>query len=123
MKYALVVDDEFINRQIVREVLESLGYNVQEASDGQQAVDCFQQQEIKFDLITMDFNMPNKNGVQAIREIREINQTTPIIGITAAASIMRLELKQEKNIKILEKPLDSAELKLVLDEFAIEIKL
>ena len=116
MKYALVVDDESLNRQIVRAMLENLGYEVQEASDGQQAVDCFQKQERQFDLVTMDFNMPNKNGVQAIREIREINQITPIIGITAAASIMRFELKQEKKIKILEKPLDSADLKMALDE-------
>lgn len=116
MKYALVVDDEYHNRQIIRKILEQLGYDVQEASDGQQAVDCFQKQERKFDLITMDFNMPIKNGVEAIREIRESDQTTPIIGITASASIMRLELAQEKKIKILEKPLDTAEFKMALDE-------
>lgn len=116
MKYALVVDDEPSNRQIVRAVLEKLGYEIQEASDGQQAVDYFHNIERQFDLVTMDFNMPIKNGVQAIREIRTMNQTTPIIGISAAASIMRLELKHEKKIKVLAKPLDSAELKMALDE-------
>ncbi len=60
--------------------------------------------------------MPVKNGVEAIREIRKIDQTTPIIGITAAAAIMRMELAQEEKIKILEKPLDSDELERALSE-------
>src|SRR5579872_902980 len=119
MKYALVVDDEPHNRKIIREILEKLGYEVHEAYDGQHAVDYFQQQDRKFDLITMDFNMPNKNGVQAIREIRMMDQTTPIVGITAAPTMMRMELKQEKKIKILEKPLDSDELERALDELEI----
>ncbi len=116
MKLALVVDDESLNRQIVRDMLEKLGYDVEEAADGQEAVDHFQKADKKFDLVTMDFNMPIKNGVEAIREIREINPLIPVVGITAAASIMRMELKQEKKIKILEKPLDSDELKVALDE-------
>jgi two-component system, sensor histidine kinase len=119
MKYALVVDDQAFTRKIIRQILEDLAYEVLEAADGQEAVEIFQQAEKKLDLITMDFNMPIKNGVEAVKEIRQINKIIPIIGISAAASVMRSHLKYETKISVLDKPVDKLALEAAIMELDI----
>ena len=120
MKYALVVDDEYLNREVIRLYLEELFYEVIEASNGEEAVAIFEKSPQKFNLITMDYNMPRMDGVEAINYIRNQNQKIPIIGISAAAQIMHRQLKKPHNIRVLRKPLDKAEFELVIKELALE---
>ena len=81
----LLVEDEPISREVVRELIQDAGLAVETAEDGAQAV--AMAQAARYDLILMDMQMPNMNGVDATRAIRAAgeNRTTPIVAITANA--------------------------------------
>ncbi|AFU98630.1 response regulator [Simiduia agarivorans] len=81
----LLVEDNEINQEIAREIFESAGFNVNVASNGQDAVDWFSQGHA--DLILMDVQMPVLDGESATRTIRatEKGQSVPIIAMTANA--------------------------------------
>ncbi len=80
----LVADDSRTMRTIIRRSLESLGVsNIAEAGDGAEAFTLFQQKA--FNLVLTDWNMPIKNGLDLIRDIRSQNKQVPIIMITTEA--------------------------------------
>ena len=76
----LVVDDEERIRQIIRKYAEFEGYQVEEASNGMQAVHICRLEN--FDLIIMDIMMPELDGFSACREIRKTT-STPVIMLSA----------------------------------------
>ncbi|MBD5502168.1 MAG: response regulator transcription factor [Lachnospiraceae bacterium] len=77
----LVVDDEARMRKLVKDFLSKSGYEVIEAGDGKAALDIFyEQQDIA--LIILDVMMPNMDGWQTCREIREYSKV-PVIMLTA----------------------------------------
>ncbi|QDP40503.1 response regulator transcription factor [Radiobacillus deserti] len=76
----LVVDDEERIRRLIRMYLEREGYEIEEAEDGNQAVEYALQQN--YALIILDIMMPGKDGIEACKEIRE-SSSTPIIMLTA----------------------------------------
>ena len=80
MPRILVVDDEFRIRQIIRKYAEFEGYEVEEATDGMQAIEICRKE--RFDLIIMDVMMPELDGFSACREIRKFCDT-PIIMLSA----------------------------------------
>jgi PAS domain S-box-containing protein len=82
-KQILVVEDNHINRTVLRELLLETGARVCEAVNGQDGVD--QARAQRFDLIFMDFSMPVMDGLAACRAIRAggICRATPVIGFTA----------------------------------------
>ena len=80
MSKILVVDDEFRIRQIIRKYAEFEGYEVDEATDGMEAIQICRKKE--FDLIIMDVMMPELDGFSACREIRKFRDT-PIIMLSA----------------------------------------
>ena len=84
----LIAEDTDSNFQYLRDLLVSLGYRVQRAMNGQEAVDLCD--EIKPDLVLMDIDMPVMNGLDAIRILREDPDTAalPIIAVTAMASVV-----------------------------------
>lgn len=76
----LVVDDEKLIRDVIKEYLTLEGYEVSEASDGVEAVDKAKTND--YDLIIMDIMMPNKDGYQACKEIKQ-EKSVPFIMLSA----------------------------------------
>lgn len=78
----LIVDDAPIIRLMLKDILVEYGYDVVgEGSTGQEGVEKFK--ALKPDLVTMDITMPEKNGIEALREILEIDPKAKVIVITA----------------------------------------
>lgn len=116
--HVLLVEDNEINRLIVREMLEREGAKVSEAHNGLEAVDAAM--GTKYSAILMDISMPKMNGIDATAKIRTdegLNQETPILALTAHA----LKEEQEKFFRAgmnacLNKPVTQAELAKSLED-------
>ena len=85
MKTILYVEDNEMNRQIVRDLLEATAYKLVEAHDGEAGV--AKALEARPDLILMDIQLPKISGLDATRKLRAEQATanTPIIAITSFA--------------------------------------
>lgn len=80
----LIVEDDTNLGYLVKENLESKGFVVQLCENGEVGMKAFQEQ--KFNLCILDIMMPLKDGFSLARAIREVDQHTPIIFLTAKAS-------------------------------------
>jgi len=87
--HVLLVEDDEISAQAARTMLERLGCRVDTASTGGEAIALFSNQT--YDLILMDWQMPQMDGLETTARIRRMPQgrVTPIVGTTASMS--RLE--------------------------------
>lgn len=85
----LVIDDEELARFTIREVLESKGYSVLEAGDGEKGIEIFHSEHI--DLIITDIIMPKKEGVETIIELRKEAPDLKIIAISGGGRTRNLD--------------------------------
>ncbi len=82
----LVVDDDSFVREMIEDVITSLGYGVVQAENGREAMKkLFVQDEI--DLVITDINMPELDGLGLVDEIRAVDTDTPIIILTVNSEI------------------------------------
>ena len=76
----LVVDDEALIRNVVKEYLEAEHFKVDEAGDGDEAIKLVNNKD--YDLIVLDIMMPKKDGFQTMKEIKKI-KNIPVIMLSA----------------------------------------
>ena len=85
----LVADDSSTMRKIIIRSLLAVGVpGAVEAADGTEAVEMFKPGE--FDLVLTDWNMPGKNGLEVVQEIRAMDAKVPIIMVTTEAEKSRV---------------------------------
>ncbi|MFA9422246.1 MAG: response regulator [Sedimentibacter sp.] len=78
----LIVDDAAFMRMMIKDTLKKNGYeNIIEAADGELAVQAYKLE--KPDLVIMDITMPNKSGLEALKEIKQIDPSAKIIMCSA----------------------------------------
>ncbi len=68
MKSCLIVDDSKVVRMVARKILEGLDFQIEEAEDGQKALDACQRSMP--DAVLLDWNMPVKNGIEFLKDLR-----------------------------------------------------
>jgi two-component system, cell cycle response regulator DivK len=85
MTKVLVAEDNPVNRELLRELLENRGYDVVEAPDGQEALRMIEQTHP--DILLLDIGMPVLDGFAVMRKIRENPSlaTLPVLAVTAYA--------------------------------------
>jgi signal transduction histidine kinase/ActR/RegA family two-component response regulator len=120
---ALLVEDNEINTEIARIMLEDVGLSVVCVENGQAAIDAFSESKpYKFDFVFMDVMMPIMDGLEATRIIRAMNRedagSVPIIAMTANAfaddRLACLDVGMNDHVG---KPTDPAEIARVLTKF------
>jgi CheY-like chemotaxis protein len=85
MSKVLIAEDNAVNRELLRELLELRGYSVLEACDGQEALHMIEQ--TRPELLLLDIGMPVMDGFAVIRRIREnpLLARLPVVAVTAYA--------------------------------------
>ena len=102
-KRILLVEDNELNREIAEELLSYIGVSVEQAENGQAAVNLFEKSPLfYYDLIFMDIQMPVMNGYDAARRIRGLvrddAQTVPIVAMSANAFEDDIRLTRESGM-------------------------
>src|SRR5439155_14141107 len=118
----LLAEDNELNRQLIRAMLEQAGHEVVSVNDGAEAVRIAVRNS--FDAILMDVHMPEMDGYAATRAIREATQGTPalpIIGLTASAMSDETERCLEAGMNVhVPKPVNWAALLTTIDRLVCE---
>jgi len=102
----LVVEDDPVTREALRDGLERLNYRVLEAANGRDALKVYRSAE-RIDLLLTDMIMPEMGGKELIRELRKVNPHLKAVAMTGyvLAGVLR-QLKEEGHLEVIRKPLD-----------------
>lgn len=114
----LIVEDSEDNREVLKHIIQYIGYEVLEAVNGKQAVEIFKDQHP--DLILMDLSMPVLDGYGAVREIRDLDEIgeVPIVAVSAHETVdHRVKALAIGFNEYLTKPIDFEELRGVILRF------
>ena len=103
-KRILLVDDNESVREFEKKALEREGYQVVEATDGQEALELFQSASRNFALVLTDYKMPRLNGKGLAVKIQEIDSRVPIVLITGQESINTKHVRAWRIQALLHKP-------------------
>ena len=119
-KRALVAEDNELNMEIIAYVLDDMGFTVDKAMNGQEAVDAFEQSPVgRYDIVLMDVMMPVMDGLTAAHRIRSLGRAdaadVPIVATSANAFAedVKRSLSSGMNAHV-SKPLDPEKLAKVL---------
>lgn len=115
----LVVDDDAINRLILRKVFEKENHEVSTASDGMEAIKILNS-EVGFNLVITDIMMPHMDGLELLAQIKhnEKMQNLPIIGITSGNVEYFKKASRLSFDILLQKPMDFYEIYTIASEQA-----
>ncbi|WP_139998928.1 response regulator transcription factor [Paenibacillus paridis] len=95
MKTLLIAEDEPILRMLIMDTLEDEGYALEEAADGEEALEKIK--EIDFDLVILDYMMPKMTGIEVIEKARQLEsrQQSKILMLSAKSQ----QAEQDKVIQ------------------------
>ncbi|MCA9780652.1 MAG: response regulator, partial [Candidatus Eremiobacteraeota bacterium] len=111
----LVVDDGPINRKLVRSIVEDWGHRVVTCPDGAQALKVLEQD--KFHLVLLDLQMPEVDGFEVARTMRQRGDRTPIVALTGnALSTDRQKCREAGMNAHVSKPIDERRLQAAIRE-------
>ena len=107
----LVVDDSTFMRKILIKVLEEMGHKeIVEASNGAEAVEKYKVN--KADLVLLDIIMEKKDGIQALKEIKEVDKAAKVIMVSAVGQEQMVKEAMANGAEdFIVKPFDNAKVK------------
>ena len=112
----LVVDDDEIIRSLVKETLEEEGHTVIAAGTSVEGLDCVKRWD--FDLVFLDLKMPDMDGAELLKQLRNINPRLPVTIITGypGSEMMERAFKQGP-LGVMEKPFDASDIIVAVNNF------
>ncbi|MBZ5695028.1 MAG: sigma-54 dependent transcriptional regulator [Acidobacteriia bacterium] len=114
MEPVLLVEDKAELRAMLRKALERAGYTVEEAPDGNAAIDKVRGRRYLF--VLSDLKLPGHSGLDVLREARRVEPTLPVIIMTAYGSVEEaVTAMKEGAFDFIQKPVDLDHLKLLLE--------
>ncbi len=122
MKPILVVDDEAIVRESIRDWLREAGYLAEMAETGEEALDLISRKD--FSIMVLDYRLPGKSGVDVLREVKKTKPQIKCIMITAFPSAkLTAELAQVGGLHdFLIKPVMMEQLEKIIKERLAEVE-
>ena len=125
----LVVDDVEINLEVAKGILSTYGMQVDCVTSGQQAIDAVRNEKVRYNAIFMDHMMPEKDGIETTRIIREeigteYAKSVPIIALTANAIVGNEAMFLNKGFQaFLSKPIEIPRLDAVIKQWVRDRKM
>jgi DNA-binding NtrC family response regulator len=117
MEPVLLVEDKAELRAMLRKALERAGYTVEEAPDGNSAIDKVRSR--RYLLVLSDLKLPGSSGIDVLREARRVEATLPVILMTAYGSVEEaVTAMKDGAFDFIQKPVDLDHLKLLLERAA-----
>jgi len=117
MEPVLLVEDKAELRAMLRKALERAGYTVEEAPDGNAAIDKVRSR--RYLMVLTDLKLPGHSGIDVLREARRVEPTLPVIIMTAYGSVEEaVTAMKEGAFDFIQKPVDLDHLKLLLERAA-----
>jgi DNA-binding NtrC family response regulator len=111
----LIVDDEPFNLDLLEQELTDRGYSIERAGNGAEALKKFE--SFHPDLILLDYQMPDMNGIDVLKELRSRGHQTPIVLVTAYGSIERaVQAMKEGAYDFIPKPFEPDHMALVVEK-------
>src|SRR6185369_14363683 len=86
----LVGEDELEVRAYLEIALKCLGYSVELAADGEEVIGCLRSRRDRVSAVLLDLMMPQREGMEVLREIRQLDPNLPVIIVSGAASILNV---------------------------------
>jgi DNA-binding NtrC family response regulator len=117
MEPILLVEDKAELRAMLRKALERAGYVLEEAPDGNSAIDKIRQR--RYLLVLSDLKLPGNSGIDVLREAKRVDPTLPFILMTAYGSVEEAVIAMKDGaFDFIQKPVDLDHLKLILERAA-----
>lgn len=111
----LLLEDNLDYKDTIKEYLESLGYQIDDFEDGEEALNAIYKN--KYHLLILDIKVPSLSGYELVKTIREDNNNTPVIYITSLTDINNLSLGYELGCNdYIKKPFSPKELKYRIEQ-------
>jgi DNA-binding NtrC family response regulator len=115
MAKILIVDDEPFNLDVLEQELADRGYAVERAANGAAALACFEASHP--DLILLDYQMPDMNGIEVMKELKGRGNEAPVVLLTAYGTIERAVLAMKEGAyDFIPKPFEPEHLALVVEK-------
>ena len=115
MHKILVVDDDQAHRQMLETILNKEGYDINQAEDGDEAIQLVEKQF--FDLILMDIRMKRVDGISALKAIKKISPFIPVVIMTAFSEVKTaVEALKSGAWDYLTKPVDGDEVIILIEK-------
>ena len=122
MEKILIIDDEHLNRVVLKQTLNKEGYQIIEAEDGEKGIQLVKTENP--DLVLTDFRMPGMNGLEVLEEVHKINSRVPVILLTAFGDVaLTIKSIQVGAFDYIEKPFNPTQLKITVHNALNSVRL
>ena len=122
MEKILIIDDEQLNRVVLKQTLSKEGYSIIEAEDGTAGLQLVASE--KPDLVLTDFRMPGMNGLEVLAEIQKTSPRLPVILLTAYGDVaLTIKTMQVGAFDYVEKPFNPTQLKITVHNALNSVRL
>jgi two-component system, chemotaxis family, chemotaxis protein CheY len=122
MTSVLVIDDSDEVRSLIGQVLAPLGYEIREAENGVKGLDAYK--EAAADVVVLDMFMPEKDGLETLRDLRQFDPNVRVIAMTGGGTHSNMGILKPALLmgaaKLLFKPFTLTELRTVVAEALVK---